>query len=309
MLNSVKEKIVARVEAATSNGKVYIFLTGSGGYFSLLIFILFIISLSYANSLAYLCSFLFFSVIFVSCHITNFNLYGIDFFRLKLADYYFEEEEAMAFVGVKNSGTKSRYDIEVSIFNSSSSYVAEVLPGQSCELGLILPHKEVGLYEIERGNLNTSFPFGIFKSWKPFKCSSDYLVIPKPVEMPLPGSINSSSEKGILRSSLQKEEFLEHRKYNNESLQRIDWKLYAKRDQLYVKDFDSNIGTSFKFDESTVLGNRKEVLGILTGWVLRAEEMGARYSLNVNGRTIGLGSGRNQLLSCLKAISSKGEKR
>jgi len=308
MLNSVKERIVSRVDAATSNGKVYIFLTKSGAYFCALIFFLFIISLSYANSLAYLCSFLFFSVVFVSCHLTNFNLYGIDFLRLKLADYYFEGEEAKAFAGIKNSGDKNRFDIEVNIMSSPSSFASEVLPGESYELSISLPKRTIGVYQISRGNINTSFPFGIFKSWKPFKWKAEYLVIPRPIERPFPGSSTASTENGKKRSTLQKEEFLEHKKYNNESLQRIDWKLYAKRDELYLKEFDSGTGISFNFNESLISGTREEVLSVLTSWVLRAEEAGIKYSLEVNGLVIEPGSGREHLGKCLRAIVFEGGK-
>ncbi|MBK26403.1 MAG: hypothetical protein CME70_20555 [Halobacteriovorax sp.] len=306
MLSSIKERIVSKVDAATSNGKVYIFLTKSGAYFCILILILFIISLSYANSLAYLCSFLFFSVVFVSCHLTNFNLYGVEFYRLKLADYYFEDEEAKAFAGIKNTGEKTRFDIEAKIMDSPSSFASELRPGESYELSLSLPKRKMGLYKISRGNINTSFPFGIFKSWKPFKWAAEYLVIPRPIERPFPGTSTSSTEEGVVRNSLQKEEFLEHRKYSNESLQRIDWKLFAKRDELFLKEFDSSSGLCFNFNESMVNGSRSEVLATLTGWVLRAEEAGLRYSLKVNGVIIESSSGRVHLAKCLRAIVLKG---
>ncbi len=308
MLASVKNKIISRVEDVTKNGKVYIFLTVSGGYFSSLIFILFIISLSYANSLAYLCSFLFFSIVFVSCHITNYNLFGLDVLKVELDEFYVEEEESKAQVSFKNTGNKTRYDIEASLFKGESEFVLEVEPGKSYEVVAELPKKKPGLYTLKRGNLRTTFPFGIFRSWKPFVCSADYLVIPKPSSFPLPGNGSIIDAEGDRRTSLQREDFVEHRKYSKENLNRIDWKLYAKRGDLFFKEFDSAEMRSYEFDEGLIKLGKKESLERLTYWVLQASREGALFSLKLSHKFIPSGSGKAHLLECLKAIATGGGK-
>lgn len=301
MLTSIKNRIVSRVDRLTSSGKVYIFLTPSGGYFSSLIFILFIISLSYANSLAYLCSFLFFAVVFVSCHVTNFNLYGLKLVRLKLQDFYFQDSEAVGILTVKNEGEKTRFDIEGSLLKSDSDYVLEINPGQSREILLNIPTKKVGLFPFKRVDIRTSFPFGIFRSWMPVKNPGEVLIIPSPVVAPMPEpELGIGDEEGIARFSQQREEFKEHQKYENQHVNKIDWKVYAKRGELYAKEYDCSLNPSYRFHFS-----RAENLGVLVHWIMTAKEQGARYELILKNGSYPMGSGREHFLNCLRAIAKE----
>ena len=289
---SLLDKIVATVDKATKDGKVYIFLTVSGGYFSSLIFILFIISLSYGNSLAYLCSFLFLSVIWVSCIVTNYNLYGLDIIRMQMDDYYIAGEEVNVHIHYKNIGKKTRFDIEVSFLKGESNFTLEAPPGVTKELMVRLPLSKAGVYSFKKMDLRTTFPFGLFRSWKPFSLKGEVLVIPKPVPHPFPSEQREIDSEGELRVTTQREEFLEHNRYSNQEASRVDWKVYARRGELYFKEFDS---ASRKLYQLNPEGDPSHLCYLL----LEAEKSDALYSLE---GIVPLGRGREQLLRCLKEV-------
>lgn len=296
MLNSFKDKIVATVDKATKEGKVYIFLTPSGAYFSLLIFILFIISLSYGNSLAYLCSFLFLSVTWVSCIVTNYNLYGLDFLKLEKDDFFIEGEAINANIYFKNVGKKVRFDIEANILDGKSDFSLEVNPGEVKSVFLELPSRSRGIYNIKKLDIRTSFPFGLFRSWKPFNVNEEVVVIPRPEAAAFPSTTSHFDSDGQERSRRQREEFSEHGRYTNEEASRIDWKIYARRGELYLKEFDTASVNSYEFNDKSSPAN-------LSYWLLTAQKEGALYSLVIGDKVFSTNNGKEHLLSCLKEVA------
>lgn len=298
MLTSFKDRIVATVDKATKEGKVYIFLTTSGGYFSSLIFILFIISLSYGNSLAYLCSFLFLSVTWVSCIVTNYNLYGLDYIRFEKDDFYIEGESVVGEILFKNIGKKSRFDIEASVLKANSNFVLEIAPGEAKKVEVLLPIKKRGVYPFKKLELRTTFPFGIFRSWKPFKQEGEIIVIPKPIASDFPKSSHYLDSDGEKRTKKLREEFHQHGRYSNEEASRIDWKVFARRDELYLKEYDSAKVNSYELDDSYDEGQ-------ISYWLLQAEKEGSLYSFKIANKFFPSGNGRAHLLSCLRELAKR----
>jgi uncharacterized protein (DUF58 family) len=304
----IKKRILKKVNDVTKEGRIYIFLTISGGYFCSLIFILFLISLSYANSLAYFCSFLFLSIVWVSCVVTNYNLHGLEVLRLKTEDIYFENDPVLVELDFKNKGKKPRFDIEASIENSESEFVNELGSGESASIKIFLTKRRVGVYTIKKADLCTTFPFGLFRSWKPYHFKKEIYVLPTPKHHSLPIEISKETDEGNQKSNQLNDEFKSHKKYSREGVGRIDWKIFARRDELLLKEYEGEVSHNYKFNEK-LLGNNsfKEKLAIMTYWVLEAEKQGASYSLEVHGDLVASGSGKKHLYRCLRLVASRGE--
>lgn len=310
MFQLIKKSIISKVNDVTKEGRIYIFLTVSGGYFCSLIFILFLISLSYANSLAYLCSFLFLSIVWVSCVVTNFNLHGLEVLRLKTEDVYFESEPLLVELDFKNTGQKPRFDIEGSIKGATSEFVNELDKGESASIKIFLKNRGVGIYEIKKADLCTSFPFGIFRSWKPYRFKKEIFVVPNPKYRSLPREPSKAAGEGEQRSNQLNDEFKSHRKYSTEGIGRIDWKIFARRGELLLKEYEGEVSESYQFSEKQ-LGNidHEEKLAYITYWVLEAEKQGATYSLECLGESVPSGTGKNHLNRCLRLVAGRGGQR
>lgn len=309
MSQLIKKRIVERVNKLTKDGRIYIFLTVSGGYFCSLIFILFLISLSYANSLAYLCSFLFLSVVWISCVVTNFNLHGLEFIRLRTEEVYFETEPVIVELDFKNTGTKPRFDIEGSLNDAESEFISEIDAGESKSLRLELKNKKVGIYQLKKLDLCTSFPFGLFRSWKPYKIEKEIFIVPHPKFKALPlEQVEETGERGM-KTDQQNDEFKTHKKYSTEEVGRIDWKIYARRGELLLKEFEGEVSQSYEFkDQQLGALPLKEKLSHLTYWLIEAEKRGAYYALEIEGEVIGSGTGGNHLNKCLRLVALMGGK-
>ncbi len=304
MFRFLKKKIIKKVNDVTKEGRIYIFLTVSGGYFCLLIFILFLISLSYANSLAYFCSFLFVSIVWVSCIVTNYNLHGLEILRLKVSDIYFETEPLLVEVDFKNAGVKPRFDIEAGIKDSESEFITELGPGESASIKVFLKKRKVGVHLIKKTDLYTSFPFGLFKSWKPYRIQKEICIVPNPKFKPLPTNEVIFSGEGEQRSNQLNEEFKTHKRYTTEGVARIDWKIFARRGELLLKEYEGEVSQNYEFNEKQ-LGSfdAEDRLGFLTYWLIEAEKQGASYSLDLMGSVVPNGFGKNHLYRCLKVIA------
>ncbi|MFT6070642.1 MAG: hypothetical protein ACJAT2_001397 [Bacteriovoracaceae bacterium] len=307
MFQLIKKKILKKVNDATKDGRIYIFLTVSGGYFCSLIFILFLISLSYANSLAYFSSFLFLSVVWVSCIVTNYNLHGLEILRLKASDIYFESEPLLVEVDFKNAGKKPRFDIEAGVKDAESEFVTEIGPGESASIKVFLNQRKVGVHSIKKADLYTSFPFGLFKSWKPYRFEKEICIVPTPKYKPLPTEEMTASGEGDQMSSQLNDEFKNHMRYTTEGVGRIDWKIFARRDELLLKEYEGEVSQNFEFnDKQLTKFEKKDRLGFLTYWLLEAEKKGASYSLELGEDSVPKGFGKNHLHRCLRIIAKDG---
>ena len=273
-------------------------------------------SLSYGHSLAITGTFIFVSIVVVSAHFTNFNLFGIERPQgtgPKEVGLYSEEDLIIGFV---NQWARPRPDIEIEIQIGGMTLhqIGSFDSKSSSSLHFDTTHLKRGNYRIEKIKLSTVFPFGLFRSWKYLK--SDALqvwVYPKPIKPDGPLSRSTSQAthskhtKAELKNSSENgaENFYEHAPYRDGvGLKRIDWKVYSKTHELFEKRYQDLEAKEFIVDQNFFLHLPLELqLSYLCYLVLEYSHKGHRFAFILHGQAAIWGEGKKFERKCLMALA------
>ena len=181
-----------------SHDKIFIIPTRYGFYFISIVFVLFLISLSYGHSLAYTTTFIFVSLVMTSAHFTNFNLAGVEVMALHIPDEVYAGESFECRVTLRNTSRKTRFDIEVTLGEVGESQPESIESGETKTIVLKVKGLRRGQVSIKRLRLATTFPFGLFYAWKFWLHKKDFVVYPKQLNerLSLPSPVTSGLNKG-----------------------------------------------------------------------------------------------------------------
>lgn len=300
---SLRKSLFRRMQ--TRYGRVYILPTGYGGYFIVIIFILFIISLSYGHSLAFASTFLFVALVMTSTIHTHFNLKDVGLKNAWIAEFVGADSSFTIETELQNLTTKKKFDLQIKKGKKESKKKISLGPGESGSMALTLPGLPRGRYRLESLTLGTTFPFGLFFSWSYANADLDFIVHPKKAAVvwnDLFESGDSFEDSGHFASGDQ--DFEGHSHYQDgEPLGRIDWRVYARRNQLLKKNFISPVDKEIMVTSTMInhLGLEKG-LEYMCGLLYLAYEKGWRFGIDWNGNRIAPQAGRKQLKECLDFI-------
>ncbi len=216
-------------------------------------------SLSYGHSLAITGTFIFVSIIVVSAHFTNFNLYDIHFDPS--SDLYLFEGEDLS-LKFNNHWAKPRPDIDIDVelvdqtnkvkstFHGFTSFESNSSQKTNCKMRYV----RRGKYEFSQIKLSTAFPFGLFRSWKFLELGkSEVWIFPKPLrpeysrnqvlisQFSPHKTRDEKREGGPIGMKNGAESFYEHTPYQNGVIKRIDWKVYSRTHQLFEKNYKDEV--------------------------------------------------------------------
>ncbi len=266
-----------------SHNRLFIFPTAYGIYFIIIIFVLFLISLSYGHSLAFTTTFIFVSLVFVSAHFTNFNLAGVEVLTVRSeADKH--EGEAMTFrVTLKNNTRKDRFDIGASLLYGDECEEVTLAPGETKAVLVSKSRLSRGHYHGERLKLYSLFPFGLFRVWKFWRTSFDFFIYPKvdnSIQLEAPTYPSYERGRSFNKVELGAEEFFGHFAYQEGMpLRSIDWRAYSRGRGILLKKFIEQSDGLYLFDLKEVKGTREEKIRRLAGMIEQAEARGGTYAL------------------------------
>ncbi|MDC1175416.1 DUF58 domain-containing protein, partial [Bacteriovoracaceae bacterium] len=222
--------------------RIFIIPTSYGLYYLSIIFILFLISLSYGHSLAFSTTFIFVSIILVSAYYTNYNLSGLTVSKV-IQKYESSDLKFKTYIQIKNDANKVRFDIEGKVLNLSSLKSTTIGQRDTDSIYIDFSQLKPGLYHLDKVRINTSFPFGLFRSWKNFKTDAEIIVLPSisnSVAMinTFTNSLNSKKEE-VKREGV--DDFEGHSAYRfGDSWKNIDWKAYSRQHGLVKKEYTEN---------------------------------------------------------------------
>ena len=281
LINQLISSIVGLIER---ENKIYILPTMFGYYFLLLVFILFMISLTYGHSLAFTATFLFLSLIMSSAAITNFNLRGIDLER-----FVSSENERNHFLLRLLNSSKTRVDLDLKLRSGVIQGASIPIFKSQDELTITWDYSALarGPYLIREMILSTTYPVGLFYAWKKFIISFEFVVPPKPKDFfdghyPFYDHNESQSEgeSSMLKYKKGEEEFYEHRKHEEGDTWRlIDWKAYARTNQLFNKIQHSEDQARYlEFDYYKIPRlDHEQKLSQIYYWILKHRKAGDQF--------------------------------
>jgi uncharacterized protein (DUF58 family) len=222
---------------SSRHDRLYIFPTRYGLYFLVIIFVLFLISLSYGHSLAFTTTFIFVSIIVTSSFYTNFNLANIVVRRIQI-----DNEGREIRLSLINHSKRVKFDIEAQVGEWISLTALSLDPGEEGILQIPLGQIKRGVYGFKSIKLYTTFPFGLFRAWKYWLGESlKFYIYPecngkRPISWA--GQNPKTADRGQIKLEAGIEEFEEHRKYQKGmSWKSVDWKAYSRERGLLTKTY------------------------------------------------------------------------
>ena len=207
-------------------------------------------------------------------------------------------------IALTNPSAGHRYELLLDCDNGQSK-PADLAPGETTTLSLVVPTTQRGLLRLNRFGIRTRHPAGLFRAWSWIHLRLDCIVYPAPAvnAPPLP----FCEEEGLDRWAEQHGEadFAGLRAFaNGDPPRRIAWKAYARSEDLLVKQFSGSQAAPTYLDWSSLTGyTTEERLGVLVRWCMDAHAASQKFGLKIPGEAIPPGTGNAHLHRCLVALA------
>jgi len=282
--------------------RIYILPTRAGLGFALLLAVMLIAGLNYANSIALFLTFLLAGVVLVAMHACHRNLLQLRLDRLDIGPA-FAGSQAVVRLSLGEDGGLPRPDIEVD-GNGITPSACDLPARDRQSLDLLLATPRRGLMPLDRVRVATRYPFGLFRAWTWLHLPLSVMVYPAPLgSLPLPGA--PGMQQGAPRHGPDADEWTGLRPFRTgDSPRHVAWTAYARGLPLMVKEYSATGGGERLF-EFTALGRlqTEQRLSQLARWIVDAEAAGERYALHLPGTRIEAGHGQAHRHRCLMALA------
>jgi len=286
--------------------RLYILPTRTGIGFSLLLLLMLVAGLNYANSLALFLTFLLTGFTLVTMHHCHRNLLGAQLVAAT-AHPTFAQRDGTLSLSFENSSGSARFQIAAGV-GDLPTIAADVPANGFGKIEIPVPAARRGIVRVDRLHLVTTHPLGLFRAWTWVHAPIEMLVYPRPQGLlPLPADIgNKSGERSL--TSAGADEWLGLRAFRDgDSPRQVDWKAYARDAPLLVKEY-SAAGAEVRIFDLSHLGQlgMEAQLEQLARWIVDAESNGERYGLKLPNRFIKPNHGSEHRHQCLAALAVVG---
>lgn len=287
-------------------GRIYILPTRLGIVFAVMLLGMLLGSLNYANNLGLGLTFLLAALGLVTMHACHRNLAGLTVVSAG-TDPPFAGQDATFRVGLSNPSMAPRIDIEAA-GGSGPVDVASVPAEGDIRLRLSLPTRRRGRVRLDRCEIATRYPFGLFRAWAVLHPDTDCQVYPRPAAA-APPAPRAPGHDGRRDARRGEEDFAGLKDYRpGDPPRRIAWKAHARGGDLLVKEFAGNAAPVALFDLDAAPGQDLESrLGVLARWIVDAHDRDEAYGLRLPGALVPAGAGEAHRRRCLGALADFGE--
>lgn len=283
-------------------GRIYILPTRLGLAFAAMLLAMLLGSLNYGNNLGLGLTFLLAALGLVAMQACHRNLESLTV-RAAGSEAPFAGSDAVFRLALANAGGAARHDLEASTAAAAEIPVSVGAGGETI-VGLHQPTRRRGWVTLERIELATRHPFGLFRAWSVLHPELRCLVYPRPaargpVPPPVPGSgAGGQAHRGV-------EDFAGLKDYHpGDPPRHIAWKAHARGGELLVKQFAGTTAPEPVFDLAETPGaDLEERLALLARWVVDADATGQVYGLRLPGLEIAPQPGPRQRQRCLAALA------
>lgn len=285
--------------------RVYIVPAGLGWMFGATLTIMLIGSINYALSLGFGLTFLLAGVGLAGMVHTARNLAQLAVSAGR-AEPVFAGEPAQFRLFLDSRARYDRASILVRHLDSGAQRVLDVAAESAAQVVLAVPAQRRGWLPLGRVMLETRFPLGLFRAWSYVEPDARCLVYPRPMRGALPAFSSSSSAGSARALAAGTDDFAALRAYQpSDSPRHVAWKAVARSDHLLTKQFTGESAAELWLDWRLLPAGMgpEERLSHLTGWVLAAEQSGARYGLRLPGLELAPANGDAQRDACLQALA------
>ncbi len=301
------DRRIPPARSVTLNQKsIFIFPTLEGLLFCVLLLILLLTAINYQNNMIYLLTFLLVSLLHVIIYHSYQNLSGLKF-SFKQAESVFAGETCYFEVTVSSGKNRMRHFSITARWPDESVAVAPDVSSDKEVIKLAIPMTALQRGWLTPGRLlvETRYPFGLIRAWSWIDLECEALIYPQPIEGS-PDRMGSDAREGEqLQAQPGVEDFKGIRTYApGDSLKRVDWKKYAKRGDVLIKEFERPVSDSHYFSLDDYAGQALEKkLSHLCFDVVSAAKSGVYYGLDLKSERIEPDSGSGHERACLRALA------
>jgi uncharacterized protein (DUF58 family) len=291
---------------AVHRRRLYILPTRAGSAFALLLFFMLIAGLNYGNGLALFLTFLFAGFALVAMHRCHRNLLDVALTAVTPVSG-FADESVQVLCTLANPSSTARWHIEVGALEAEPAS-ASPAANSTASARLILAAEQRGRLHVDRIELATSFPFGLFRAWTWVHLPTEIIVYPRPRgALPMPSGTGPLHGRR-LRARGGAEEWMGLRPFRDgDSPRQVAWKAYARGAPLLVKEYGASESDLKVFDfESLPSLDTETRLEQLSRWVVDAEALGERYGVRLGPRLISPDRGTEHRHRCLSELATHG---
>jgi uncharacterized protein (DUF58 family) len=286
-------------------GRIYILPTGLGAAFGLMLFAMLLGSLNYGNNLGLGLTFLLGALGVVAMHACHRNLEAL-IVRAASTEPPFAGGEAVFRIGLSNPGRAPRCDLEA-VAPGPADPPASITAGGETDVAMRVPTRRRGSIVLERVEIATRFPYGLFRAWAVLHPDVACLVYPRPADnAPPPPQAPGLAGSGVARRG--EDDFAGLKDYHpGDPPRHIAWKAYARAGELLVKEFSGDAEAMPLFDLADAPGDDLEArLSVLARWIVDAHARGQTFGLRLPGDEIPPEPGDAQRRRCLAGIARFG---
>ncbi|MCK5640720.1 MAG: DUF58 domain-containing protein [Gammaproteobacteria bacterium] len=282
--------------------RVYILPSRSGVIFALVLFAMLLGAINYSNSLAHALTFLLASLGTVSMLHTFRNLRGLKFHPGQCHSV-FAGETALFPLRIENNGDP-RFAIKLA-WPGQAPIIVDLAASDSRWINLPCPTSQRGRLKMQKANIYSRFPLGIFHAWGHVQFKTECIIYPRPSperELPLQSISHSEAQGDRGRGS---DDFASLRSYHaGDSLRHVHWKAFAREQGLLTKQFGGEQTDELWLNWEALAGLDVETrLSRLCRWILEADKLGLDYGLSLPDKQLPPGHGETHRHACLKALA------
>lgn len=289
-----------RLPVTLHRRRIYVLPSGFGVGFAILLVVMQLGALNYANNPALLLTCILAAAAWMSLFSGFRTLAGLELESLKAADCHAGDDVELHCRFAASRRPRPGLQLK---WNDVPRAFA-VPAGQSLDLVVALPTRRRGWLRPGRLKIWTEQPLGLFVVWSWLNPDLSILVYPgiESHAPPLPLGVSGQGERSTPGEG---DEYSGLRDYRSGDPQRrVAWKASARHDALLVRESERQIDDNVSLDYARLEGlDREARISRLTAWVLAAESTMISYTLVLPGQVLGPGLGTQHRHDCLRSLA------
>ncbi len=287
--------------------RLYILPTRAGYTAGALLFVMLIAGLNYSNSLALLLTFVLVGFVLVGMHECQRTLQGLELVRAQASDGYAGAAATLELC-LANGARAPRRALSLRAPPAAAIYF-DLAAG--AQLSVQLTHRcaRRGRHRVERLELASTAPFGLFRCWTWLHLPLEVIVYPQPLgARPLPPAAAGPVARFASSAAAGEDEWASLRAYQpGDSPRSIAWKTVARGGPLMVGQYAGAAGSDYRLSFAGLDSLDLEArLSQLCAWADECARSGAACGLDLPEAQVPLGRGAQHRTQLLRALALYG---
>ena len=284
--------------------RLYILPTRTGCVAGVLLFVMLVAGLNYANSLALLLTFLLGGYVLVGMHECQRSLRGLELLGVRAPDCFADSAGTLE-LHFANRARSARRALSV---RAPPEGAARFDLEGGATLTVTMTHRcaRRGCQRVGRLELASTAPFGLFRCWAWLHLPVEIIAYPAPRgSRPLPPPVAGRMNVQASFAAAGEDEWASLRAFQaGDNPRSIAWKAYARGAPLLVGQYAGVAGAEHRLGTAGLDGlDLESQLSQLASWVEDCERSGGSYSLQLPAVELPLGRGARHRTSVLRALA------